>query len=147
MEGGYPSAVPTDLYIDHRVTIPGSELSWTAVRSSGPGGQNVNKVSSKVDLRFDLPGSQALSGAQKARLRAFARLDADGQVIVTSQVTRNRVRNLADARERLAELIRRALVEPTQRKATKPSRAVKRRRVDAKRRQAEKKRQRRAPSE
>lgn len=135
--------MPTDLLINQRVTIPGAELSWTAVRSSGPGGQNVNKVSSKVDLRFDLPASEALGPAAKERLRAIARLDADGRVVVTSQVTRNRVRNLADARERLAALIRQALIEPKNRKATKPSRAVHRRRLDSKRKQSDKKKQRR----
>jgi ribosome-associated protein len=135
--------VPADLYIDNRVTIPGGDLSWTAVRSSGPGGQNVNKVSSKVDLRFDLAGTRALADPVKERLRALARLDATGHVVVQSQATRNRVRNLEEARDRLAALIRAALVEPKERKATRPSRAVKRRRLADKRHLAEKKRQRR----
>lgn len=135
--------MPTDLYINSRVTIPGVDLSWTAVRSSGPGGQNVNKVSSKVDLRFDLDGCVVLPAAVKRRLRDIARVDAGGRVVVTSQVTRNRVRNLADARERLADLIRRALVEPKRRKKTKPSRRAQRRRLDAKKRHSDKKAQRR----
>ena len=139
--------MPSDLYIDSRVTIPGVDLSWTAVRSSGPGGQNVNKVASKVDLRFDLDACVVLSGAVKHRLRTMARVDAGGRVVITCQTTRNRVRNLAEARERLAELVRRALVEPKHRRKTKPSRAVNRRRLDSKRRQSDKKKQRRFQSD
>ena len=103
----------------------------------------MNKVSSKVDLRFDLDACEVLSHAVKKRLRALARVDGGGRVVVTSQVTRNRVRNLADARDRLADLIRRALVPPKRRKKTKPSRAQQRRRLNDKRRQSEKKRNRR----
>lgn len=124
--------------------IPGEDLTWTAVRASGPGGQNVNKVSSKVDLRFDLKATRALSARVKARLRKLARgrLDAGGRIVITSQITRNRVRNLQDARDKLAALIAEALVEPKRRRKTKPSRAAQRRRLDGKRRQSDKKRAR-----
>lgn len=137
--------MPGDLLVNSRVVIPGEDLSWRAVRASGPGGQHVNKVSTKVELRFDLPGTTALSAPQKARLRRLAatRLDADGRIVITSQLTRNRVRNLEDARAKLAELIRPALVPPKHRRATKPSRAAKRRRLDAKRRRSDTKHTRR----
>ena len=126
------------LTVDAKVVIPAGDLSYTAARSSGPGGQNVNKVSSKIELRFDLEGTSALHPAVKARLRALAghRLDADGQVRVVSQKTRDQSRNREDARDKLAELIRSALVVPKTRTATRPSRGAKRRRREDKRRRA-----------
>ena len=129
----------TDLYFDG-VIIPGSLLTWSSVRASGPGGQNVNKVATKVQLRFDVAACDTLSDAAKRRLLARTRQDADGQVLIVSQATRNRVRNLADARERLSELIREALIEPKPRKPRKKSRRANARRVEAKRRNADKKR-------
>lgn len=130
-----------DLRIDDRVTIPGRDLSWSAARSSGPGGQNVNKVASKVDLRVDLRGTEALIPPVKARLRRQNKnqIDKDGRLMVTSQATRDQSRNLEDALEKLAELIRRALVRPKRRKKTKPSRRAKQRRLNAKKQNAEKK--------
>jgi ribosome-associated protein len=124
-----------DLAVKPGVTIPERELVWSAVRSSGPGGQNVNKVASKVELRFDFEASSALTAPVKTRLRALAtnRLDGEGRILIVSQVTRAQPKNLADARERLADLIRKALVVPKRRRATKPSRAAKRARVQDKR--------------
>lgn len=123
------------------LSIPEAELRWTAVRASGPGGQNVNKVSSKVDLRFDFEQSAALPDSVKARLRkqAAARFDATGRIQVTSQLTRNQAGNLQDARDKLAELLRAALVVPKRRRKTKPSRAKKAARVAQKRVHSEKK--------
>jgi ribosome-associated protein len=133
-----------DLRISSRVTLPSQDLSWSASRSSGPGGQNVNRVASKVDLRFDLDGTRALSPAVKARLRALAgnQLDKEGQVMITSQATREQARNLEDARDKLASLVRRALQPPKRRKKTRPSRRAKQRRLDAKKRRSEKKKYR-----
>jgi ribosome-associated protein len=134
------------LTIGPSIVIPAADLHWTAVRSSGPGGQNVNKVSSKVELRFDLTRSSALDAYVKARLRALARskLDAEGQIVITSQISRDRQRNLEDAREKLRDLVARACERPKARRATKPSRSADRERLEQKKRQGSRKRERRA---
>jgi ribosome-associated protein len=133
------------LVVNATVQIPAGEILWAAARSSGPGGQNVNKVASKIELRFDLPGTRALDEATKQRLRALAgsRLDADGWVLIISQLTRDQGRNLEDARQKLRELILRALVRPTPRRPTRPTRASQERRVNEKRQRAVTKQQRR----
>ncbi len=127
-----------DLRVTDTVTIPGRDLSWTAVRSSGPGGQNVNKVASKVELRFAFAASSALSVAAKGRLVLIAgrRITTDGELIVRCDRGRDQSKNLEFARQALAGLIREALVRPKPRVATKPSKAAKRRRLDDKRRVA-----------
>ncbi len=137
-----------DLVVNARVTIPASDLSWTAVRSSGPGGQNVNKVASKVELRFHLETTGALDAATKARLRALAghRIDADGALVVVAQASRNQLRNLHDARERVVELVRAALRAPRVRRATRPTRAAVRARLADKQHRAATKARRQAPS-
>ena len=132
------------LPINDRLIIPGRDLSWKAAGSSGPGGQNVNKVATKVTLRFDLEGTEVLSQAQKRRLRKLAgrRLDAEGGLLVSAQAERSQSQNLERARATLRRLILQSLAAPKRRVATKPSKAQKRRRLQDKRRQSEKKRQR-----
>ena len=134
------------LPITDHVIIPARDLSWTASRASGPGGQNVNKVATKVALRFDLAGTDALTQTQKRRLRKLAgrRIDATGALIVTAQAERSQAQNLERARENLRRLLSKALVTPKRRVATKPSKAQKRRRLDEKRRLSEKKQRRAA---
>ena len=131
-----------DLRVSARVVIPAAELAWAAVRASGPGGQNVNKVASKVDLRFDLEGSRALSEHTKSRLRTIARgrIGDDGALRVICQETRDQRQNLERAREKLAELVREALAPPPPpRRPTKPTHGSKRRRLEGKRRESDKK--------
>lgn len=132
------------LPIHDQLSIPSKDLSWSAARASGPGGQNVNKVSTKVTLRFDLRACDALSAAEKRRLRKLAgrRLDAEGGILVSAQAERSQSQNLERARATLRRLILQSLVEPKRRVATKPSKAQKRRRLKDKRRRGEKKRTR-----
>jgi ribosome-associated protein len=105
--------------IAHGILIPESAVSWRAVRASGPGGQNVNKVASKVDLRVT-----GLPAGARSRLEALAaaRRDADGKLVVTSQRTRDQLRNLEDAKDKVRKLVERALREPRPRRLTQPSR-------------------------
>lgn len=137
-----------DLVITERLVIPGSELRWTASRASGPGGQHVNKVATKVELRFDLRANTTLPQAVKARLRAAAgarRLDGEGCVLITEQGSRSQSMNLEVARERLRALILSVRVPPKRRRPTKPTRGSQERRIRAKKQQADKKRNRRSP--
>lgn len=130
-----------DLIINDDITIPGSELSWTAVTSGGPGGQNVNKVATKVQLRWELADSQALPDWARERLVVLAgrKIDQAGNLLISSSTTRSQDRNLELARERLAELVRAALERPRERRPTRPSRAARARRVETKRRISQKK--------
>jgi ribosome-associated protein len=133
-----------DIVVTPRVTIPGDELVIAFSRSGGPGGQNVNKVASKVELRWNPATSAALSPDQRAWLieRLGNRLTSDGTLIVTSSATRDQHKNRGDASDKLALIVRAALHRPTPRRPTKPSRSAKRRRVADKRHHAEIKRNR-----
>jgi ribosome-associated protein len=136
------------LIINDKITLPGSDLEWTAVRASGPGGQNVNKVASKIELTFDFEATVALADPAKDRLRELAKnqLDAEGRILVKSEKTRDQGKNLADARDKLKELITKALVVPKARKATKPSKTQKAKRLTTKKKVGAKKAARKKPS-
>jgi len=132
------------LFVSPALTVPANELHFTSVRASGPGGQNVNKVSSKVELRFDFERSKVLGDELKARLRVLAsgRLDAEGQILIVSQLTRDRQRNLEDARQKLVDLLVAAGRRPKRRRPTKPSRGATETRLREKRRHSDRKRAR-----
>jgi ribosome-associated protein len=124
------------IVVTDSVRVPAHALTVRAVRSSGPGGQNVNKVATKIDLRVDLDAIEGLTDGARARLRALAahRLDAEGRLVMTSQAGRNQAGNLEDARDKVRRLVRAALVRPRVRVATRAPAGAKQRRLDVKRR-------------
>ncbi|HZL39312.1 MAG TPA: alternative ribosome rescue aminoacyl-tRNA hydrolase ArfB [Pseudolabrys sp.] len=127
------------LRVTDTISIDDNELSESFVRSSGPGGQNVNKVSSAVQLRFDVRSSPSLPNDVAVRLMRLAgkRLTKDGVIVIIAQSHRHQERNRADARERLFDLIRQAAVRPVPRRATKVPRAQKRLRIEGKKHRAD----------
>jgi ribosome-associated protein len=124
------------LIVTPDISIPDEEFEWKFIRSSGPGGQNVNKVASAVQLRFLLPRNTSLPTAARNRLRRMAgqKLIDDGSILISARSERSQEQNRRDALERLAELIRAALIEPKVRKKTRPTRASKERRMESKKR-------------
>jgi ribosome-associated protein len=134
------------LEVSHNVKIPDSELSESFIRASGPGGQNVNKVASAVELRFDVANSPSLPEALRARLlaRNDRRLTADGVLVIQASRLRDQARNREDARARLIDIIRAAMHVPKKRVATKPTRASKERRIQSKKKRGQNKQTRSA---
>ncbi len=137
-----------DLFVNNRLTIPESQLQTSFSRSSGPGGQNVNKVNSRVTLRWQVSEQPLLPPGWKNRLCAQLsnRINREGELVIHSDRYRDQPRNLGDCRARLVEMLLTCATPPTIRKKTAPSKASQRRRVDDKRKLAQKKDSRRDPS-
>lgn len=132
----------TQFFLSNGLTLDASEFQFSFVRASGPGGQNVNKVASAVELRWDLRKSIYLPVGVRLRLEALAgnRVTDDGVLIIQAQRHRTQERNRADAVERVMALCEQALYPPKPRKKTRPTKSSKRRRLDGKKRQGDKKR-------
>jgi ribosome-associated protein len=141
-----------ELRVTDALVIPGAELAWAFARSGGPGGQHVNKVESKVELRWTPAGSRALADLDEGTRawllgRLAGRLTTGGELVVTSTLTRDQLKNRADAAAKLAALVRAALLRPKKRKPTRPSRASKERRIAAKKHRGDVKKGRRGSAE
>ena len=134
-----------DLIVNRAITIAGQELDERFIRSSGPGGQNVNKVSSAVQLRFDVRNSASLTEVARLALLAAASVTRDGVLVITAQRFREQEKNRTDARARLAVIIRRAATPKKPRCLTKVPKASRRKRLENKKRRAEIKRGRARP--
>lgn len=137
----------TDLYVNSRLTIPEQELIITAARSSGPGGQNVNKVNSKVTLRWSPSACNGLDPAWRRRIetRYHGRINRQGELVMHSDRFRDQPRNRADVRQKLVDLLLDCQAAPKARRKTRPTRASQRRRMEAKRQRSQKKQSRQKP--
>jgi ribosome-associated protein len=135
------------IHISHSIAIDSEEINESFTRSSGPGGQHVNTTDSAVVLRFDVVRSPSLPDAVKHRLAAIAgsRMTREGVLVLRSEGARSQILNRQEVRERLVEMIREALIIPKKRRPTKPSKAARARRVDAKTRRSSVKQGRSAP--
>src|SRR5689334_10230454 len=124
--------------ITDRISIDEAELAESFIRASGPGGQNVNKLASAVQLRFDVRHSPSLPDDVRTRLERLAgrRLTREGVLVITAQRHRTQERNREDARERLIELVREAATPPVPRRPTRPTRASRERRIESKKRRS-----------
>src|SRR5215467_369993 len=120
------------MIVSEAVRVPDRAITIRATRASGPGGQHVNKVATKIDLRVELAAIEGLSDAARRRLRGLVahRLDADGRLVVTSQLTRTQSQNVGDACAKVRELIAAVLVQPMSRRTTRPTRTSPIRRSD-----------------
>lgn len=134
-----------DIQVNDRIVVPEAALETKAVRASGPGGQHVNKTASKIQMRVDLDRIVGFLPDELPRVREFlkSRLDAEGRLLVMSQDSRDQMRNRDDCAAKVAELLRAAIVRPKVRRPTRPTRASKDRRIEAKRRHSEHLRDRR----
>ena len=148
MSDSAPVAAENLLRVNDALSIPRNELDVRVSRASGAGGQHVNKTSSRVEIFWNVTGSHALTEEQRSRLRQMlaSRLTTEGSIRVVASDMRSQSRNRDLAEERLADLVRRALIIPKKRRATKPTRAAKEARLESKKRHSTKKRDRRTTS-
>jgi ribosome-associated protein len=136
--------MPDPIFVEGGILVPAESMEMKAVRASGPGGQNVNKVSSKVELRVDLNLIRGIDTASRRRLHHLVakRLDSEGRLVVTSQRSRDQYHNLQDARHKIHDYIAKALNPPKKRTPTRPSRSALERRLAAKHLRSQRKRER-----
>jgi ribosome-associated protein len=141
-----PTARPANLVVNSRLRVPLEEFSFTFVRSSGPGGQNVNKVNNKAVLRWPVAASPSLPAPVRERFtrRYASRITTEGELVMTSQRYRDQGRNVDDCLEKLREMLAAVAAAPVRRKRTKPSRGSIERRLEAKRHTSSRKQNRRA---
>lgn len=139
--------MPDDLVIDGRLTIPAAELAFAASRSSGPGGQHVNTTDTRIQVRWNIRDSAALGETRRARLLAAlaSRLTGDGEIVIACDTHRSQRRNKEEAVQRLAALVRKALVVPKTRRPSTPSAAARLKRLQEKKKQAQTKKGRLRP--
>jgi ribosome-associated protein len=139
------SRLPPEIRVTDRVRVPAAEVSLSYARSGGPGGQHVNRTSSKVLLRWNPFTSAALNADDRRflRERLASRLTTEGDLLITSDVERDQSRNVADALERFVRVVRDAIRRPTPRKATRPTRGSRERRIEAKKRRSSRTHERR----
>lgn len=133
--------MPDPIFVEGGVLVPANALEMNTSRSSGPGGQNVNKVASKVELRVSLDMLQGIDSESRQRLHRLVakRLDSQGKLVVTSDRSRDQYRNLVDARHKIHDWIAKALIPPKKRMASAPNTSAKERRLEEKKIRAERK--------
>ena len=149
MVGQSPVSVLPMLVVNSRIRVPKSEFQWSYVRSSGPGGQNVNKVNSKAVLRWPMKHSPSLPADVRDRFLAKygKRLTSDGDLIINSQRYRDQGRNMADALEKLSAMLAAVAIAPKKRRPTKPSKSSVARRIASKQAHSRTKQRRRSPAD